>query len=290
MNTEVKFTMPDIDLLMITWNRAAYTARTLECLLETLTPRTRLWIWHNGDHQPTMRVVRSFESHPRVHCVHWSATNVRLREPTNWFWSQATAPYVGKIDDDCLMPRGWLETIIAAHESDPKLGIISAWPFREEDHCPEQAARKLRAVGPELSVMMNPWTGGSGYLVKRACQEAMGPLGADEPFSRWCMRAARAGWINGWIYPFLYMDHMDDPRSAYTQLRSESDFNRNMPLSAVEKNIESLESIRERVTRHAHYLQSCSPDVRSHRGLRRRLTTLRARCARLLGSDTAWTH
>ena len=204
MNTEVKFTMPDIDLLMITWNRASYTERTLTRLLETLTPRTRLWIWHNGKDQPTMRVVRSFESHPSVHRVHWSSTNVRLREPTNWFWENATAPYVGKVDDDCLMPDGWLETIIAAHESDPKLGIISAWPFREEDHRPECAERKLRAVGPELSVMVNPWTGGSGYLVKRACQEALGPLGEDEPFV--CNIAEM----------FFYPQHFIDPGGGIT--------------------------------------------------------------------------
>jgi len=57
----------DIDILMITHNRAQYARITLARLLETCDARMRVWVWHNGDDAATLSVVRGFLNHPSVH-------------------------------------------------------------------------------------------------------------------------------------------------------------------------------------------------------------------------------
>jgi glycosyltransferase involved in cell wall biosynthesis len=195
----------DLDILMVTYNRAAYTRLSLQRLLETCDDSMRVWIWHNGDHAETLDVVRSFASHPRVHRFHHSPENVRLRGPTNWFWKEAKGAYVSKIDDDNLMPDGWAQTLRAAHEAEPKLGVIGCWSFRPEDHRPELAEKKVIDLPGGHRLLKNCWIAGTGHVIKRRClEEGGGALGEGQTFTNWCVHLAARGWIHGWYYPFLY--------------------------------------------------------------------------------------
>jgi len=144
-----------LDVLMLTYNRPMYTERALRRLLDEADAHTRIWVWHNGGDEDTLAVVRSFEDHPRLHTVLRSPVNRKLREPTNWFWQHADAPLLGKVDDDCLVPEGWIESLRAAHECEPKLGVISAWPFRAEDLDASRADRKSIALPNGQRIMRN---------------------------------------------------------------------------------------------------------------------------------------
>src|SRR5690349_14169974 len=152
---------PIVDVLMITYNRPHYTRLALTRLLETCDQSTRVWLWHNGEHAETLDVVRQLSSHPRVHAFHPRKENKKLREPTNWFWQSATGKYLSKIDDDNLMPDGWVQTLRAAHEAEPKLGVIGCWSFRPEDHEPEVAERKVQRLASGHAVMRNCWVAGT---------------------------------------------------------------------------------------------------------------------------------
>lgn len=265
------------DVLMITYNRAQYTQLALSRLLETCTDRTRVWLWHNGDHEETLEVVRTFSKDSRVHRFHHSRENVKLRQPTNWFWEHADGQYLGKVDDDCVAPTSWVETLTQAHADDGALGAIGCWIFQEDDFDPGLSHGKIHRVGGGHQILRNFWIGGSGYILKRQCRQAGGFLRETDSFPGYLIRLALKGWIHGWYYPFLYMDHMDDPRSPNTMMKTEEDFQRQPSLSSLRFGTSSLAELRERARMAAVEVQRASIDPRDYSGWRLKLRRLRTR-------------
>ena len=135
-----------IDILMITYRRPHYTRLALDRLLATCDESMRVWLWHNGDHAETLELVKSYESHPRVHRFHHCPENLRLREPTNWLFRESTGAFVTKVDDDCLMPFGWADTLRAAMDEEPRFGMLGCWRFQEEDFDAEHTRRNLQNI------------------------------------------------------------------------------------------------------------------------------------------------
>src|SRR5262249_24933662 len=125
-----------VDVLMITYNRPEYTRLSLQRLLDSCSEDARVWVWHNGADADTLGVVEALRGHPRFCRFHHSPENRKLREPTNWLWSQATGLYLSKVDDDCLVPDGWIEKLRCAHEDVPEFGVIGCWRFEDEDFVP----------------------------------------------------------------------------------------------------------------------------------------------------------
>ena len=272
----------DCDILMITYNRPRYTELCLSRLLETCDENTRVWIWHNGDHAETLEVVKRLAVHPRVHEFHHSKENKKLREPTNWLWQNAQGNLLGKVDDDCLVPQGWIQTLRQAHADVPKFGAISCWHFPPEDLVPELARKKVRTFGRH-QIMANCWIGGSGYLLKRHCVEQQGMILEGKNFTDYTLSLAVKGWVNGWYWPFLYQDHLDDPRSAHTALKTQADFEQGVPLSARTFGCDSIEAWCDRLRAEARMLQEISPDPWQHSGWRPKVRHMVGRVkARLL--------
>lgn len=273
------------DILMITHNRPEYTALSLPALLDGCDARTRVWVWHNGTDDATRAVVRSVSGHERIGRIHFSDTNEKLWKPTNWFWHETTAPYVGKVDDDCVLPRGWSTTLREAHEAIGSLGVIGCSRLRQEDIVDELVQRKIAAFDNGHAVMRNAWVAGSGYLMKRECIAKHGPLRAGESFSAYCIRLATEGWINGFYYPFLFEDHMDDPRSPGTQYRTDADFQRLRPLTADAYGAGNLGEWLASIRRNARLLQEAPIDARQFHGWRGRLQRVRTRVKRALSTE-----
>jgi glycosyltransferase involved in cell wall biosynthesis len=271
-----------IDVLMITYNRPEYTRLALAHLLDVCDEDMRVWVWHNGTHAPTLDVVQGFRDHPRLHRFHHSAENKKLREPTNWLWSQAQGDLLSKVDDDCLVPPKWAESLRRAHREVGDYGVIGCWRFPDEDFVPELAQRKIRSFPGGHRLMVNPWVEGSGYLMKRACLDAVGTLSEKQSFSDWCIEVAARGWVNGWVYPFLYQEHMDDPRSEHTLLKTDEDLLRYLPLSAQSSGVRTLAEWQDQLRRSARILQQVSTDPRKFRGWRRRIDNVQDRVRKLL--------
>lgn len=261
------------DVLMITHRRPTYTERSLARLLESCDEDARVWVWHNGDDRATLDCVRSFEDHPRFHRLHHSPANERLWTPTNWFWRHATGDYLGKVDDDCVVREDWLRVLRGAHDDNADFGVVGCWHFREEDFDPRLARRKIREFEGGHRLLRNLWVGGSGYLMKRRCVEEHGPLREGENFSAYCIRLADHGWLNGWYFPLVVQDHMDDPRSPHTAIRSDQDLRDRAPLGATAREALTLAAWEDQLRRGARRVQSAPLDPR--------LVTLRYRWHRL---------
>ncbi|MGH3716725.1 MAG: glycosyltransferase family 2 protein [Micromonosporaceae bacterium] len=276
------------DILMITYRRPAYTRLSLARLLQTCDEQSRVWLWHNGSHAETLELVRDYLHHPRVHRFHHSRENVGLRTPTNWLWQNSDAAYLSKVDDDCLVSPGWIQTLRGAHADVPEFGVIGSWRFPEEDFDPERAGRKLHTYPRRHRVLRNLWVQGSGYLLKREVVERTGPLGPRDSFTSWCIKASRLGYVNGWYYPFLPEDHMDDPRSAYTMYRTDADLRAHLPLSARTNGIQTLADWEAQMRRSALIAQTASIDPREYAGWRKARRGVKRRVSRLLTGKAQW--
>ena len=275
------------DVLMITYRSAGYVHLSLPRLLDTLGPDDRVWLWHNGDDEATLEALRPYRDDPRVERFHHSRENVRLREPTNWLWSHSGARFVSKVDDDCMVAPGWLDTFVAAHDANPQFGVVGSWRHPEEDFRPELARAKIQEFAGGHSLMRNLWVQGSGYLLPRALVEAHGLLGPEESFTGYCIRLARAGAVNGFYYPFVPEDHMDDPRSPHTLIHTDADLLDRMPLSAKANGVTTAEQWTAQLVQSALVLQTASLDPRSYSGWRRRWKDLKRRL-RAGGAATPW--
>jgi len=247
-----------IRVLMITYNRPAYTEMALARLCETLPEEARLTVWDNGSKPDMTRMLKGFEGNSRIDRIIYNKTNDKLRGPTNWFWENTKdAEFVSKVDDDGLMPSCWTETLEQAFRDIPSAGILGTWRFPDEDFVPDLAKKKVQSFGSH-QIFRNCWVEGSGYLMRRSVIDKIGILRADESFTTYCVRAAAAGFINGWYFPFLYQEHMDDPRAPHTGVKSDEDFQRLQPLSAKTFKVMTRDEWTNKLKYLAWSLQVCS--------------------------------
>ncbi|GIF64200.1 hypothetical protein Ais01nite_22350 [Asanoa ishikariensis] len=277
-----------IDILMITYDRPEYVRLSLPHLLDSRTDDARVWLWHNGSDEATLAAVEEFRHDPRVHRFHHSPTNAGLREPTNWLWAESTGDYLSKVDDDCLPDKSWLDVLRRAHEDVPEFGVIGTWRFPESDVRQELVDRKLASYAGGHRLMRNHWVQGSGYLLKRAMVERTGPLAEGDSFTSWCLRAARLGFVNGWVYPFLPEDHLDDPRSPRTIYHTDEDFMARRPLSAQKTGVRTVAEWTEQMKRSAYVVQAASLDLREYSGWRQRGRSLSKRVRRAITGRAPW--
>lgn len=280
--------MTRTDILMVTYQSTPYLHLSLPRLLETCSSDDRVWLWHNGDDGATLEALHAYRSHPAVTRFHHSKQNVRLNPPLRWLMRESRATYLSKVDDDCLVSPVWLDTFDAAHVANPQFGVVGSWRHPDEDLVPELADAKTETFADGHALMRNLWVQGSGFLLKRAWVERVGMLREDESFPAYCIRLARAGAVNGWYRPFVLEDHMDDPRSAHTLIRSDADLLKRMPLSARAHGVTSLAEWQAQLQHSARVVQAASLRVQDHAGWRPRLKTRVRRLRRLTGRPRRW--
>jgi glycosyltransferase involved in cell wall biosynthesis len=278
---------PVIDILMITYNRSQYTQMALKRLLDTCDEQMRVWVWHNGNDAETLAVVKGLATHPRIHRFHHSEQNARLRPPTNWMWTEGDGEFVCKVDDDCLMPDNWGQTLREAHAANPQFGAIGCWRFFPEDFVPELANKKIQEFNGH-KILRNCWTEGSGYVMKRKVIEECGVLKEDQSWVQYNVEIAAKGWINGWYYPFLYQEHMDDPLSPNTLLKTDEDLKKYMPLTAEKNGTMTLKAWNDLNRRAARQMQECSYDPSHYLGWRKRWKGIKRRLRALMGAKEHW--
>lgn len=265
-----------LDILMITYNRPLYTEKSLRRLLESAREDTRVWVWHNGMDRETLQVVESFKEHPRFYRLHHSQENKKLNEPTNWLWRESDGEYLGKVDDDCLVSDVWLDVLESAHAANSGLGVAGCWHFLPEDLSNEDVVGKVVQL-EEHRLLRNCWIGGSGYLMKRRAQEQLGFLREGQSWPQYVLELSARGWVNGWYYPFIYQEHMDDPRSPNTLFRSDEDVYRMAGLTARQRGITTVQALLERQQVAVNEIINSSLDPRQYVSWRRHLNQIKVR-------------
>ncbi len=256
-----------VDVLMITHRRPEYVRLALPRLLASADAQTRVWLWHNGEDEETREVVESHLGHSAIHEYNWSLENVGIRVPTNWMFGGARGWLISKVDDDCLVAEDWLSRLRHVHRAAGDVGVVGSWRFYDEDFDPVRAMRKVERVGPEARLMRNHWVQGSGYLAKREIVDRQGGIRDGETFPDWCIRAALSGRRNGWAFPFVSEEHMDDPRSPHTLFTDDERFLALRPLSAKQTGVDSVAKWQAQMRTSARTVQNASLDPRLYEGV-----------------------
>lgn len=233
------------DLLMITWNRKDYVQRTLSNLLAS-SEDFRLYCWDNGSKDGAAELVASFKDE-RIVERHACPVNVMQGYPTQWFMERSKSSIVGKVDDDTLVPDGWIARIGNAVSECPELGMVGCWTFWPEDfeRNKAHAEKKILTIG-QHQILQSASIGGTAFLVrKELVQNYMITNGPGRGFPIDRLQMTRDGLISGWIYPLLWAEHMDDPRSEHCLMLRSDSLGENAALTARNRGHQSTEEYQQ---------------------------------------------
>ena len=213
---------PTVAILYITFNRLNYTLKTLPVLLDSSDKSFNVRIVDNGSTDGTVEYLQKL-NHPRIEKIILNKRNKGLVKPTKQFWKETSADIVGKIDNDILVPNGWIDKLMDAHTKIPHLGAAGFCHFRQEDFNPEIVKCNLRFENG-IYFREQPWIGGN-YLMKLdtviRCNEYRQSRRLFQKrilygFNNYQEKLAEKGYLNGYLCnneKELYLwEHLDDPR------------------------------------------------------------------------------
>jgi len=230
-----------IHLAFITYNRLHYTKKALESILRDKEEDFTLTIWDNASIDGTKEYLQTIKD-PRISEIIYSKKNVGQVEAVNRIWSESNADLLGKLDNDCIVTPGWTRTLSAAHRDIENLGVIACWHFSEDDFDFNKAKHKIQEFNGH-KILRHPWTCGTGLLIKRETYLENGPIPGNATTEYW-IKLAKKGRINGFYYPLVYQEHMDDPKSSHTVMKDEENYQRAKNMSITSRQFDTLEDTR----------------------------------------------
>jgi hypothetical protein len=201
-----------IEILFITCNRLEYTKKAMASLLADPDEQFLVSIWDNVSTDGTREYLESVQD-PRIKQKVFARKNAYLTGAANEVFGKSKADLLAIIPDDFLLPPGWTRPLAAVHEEVPRAGLISAWFLGKEFFDERRASHKIQNFGKHR-VLRHPWTGGGAALFKREAWEESGRFEGVATPECWKRMAAK-GYINGFIVPPIFVEHMDDPWSRY---------------------------------------------------------------------------
>jgi len=205
------------ELLMVTHNRWPMTARTVK-RIEAVTSRPYRWIFvDNHSTDETLLCLQHHRWKQPARLVR-NAGNRGKAAAMNQALRLSAAPYLVFLDNDVLLPEGWLQHVIGLLEALPEIGAAGV------TFCPDR--HPVRRMG-RLAFRPRPFgcLAGATMAFHRALHERIGYC--DEAFGRyglfdteWCFRVRLLGLQLAYVEP--PGEHLDprDPRDAYTRRKA----------------------------------------------------------------------
>ena len=238
--------MQPVDLLLITWNRREYVERTLENLLSS-DDNFRLYCWDNGSKDGAADIISEARDE-RIVERHLCPVNVMQRYPTEWFLEKATNEIIGKVDDDTLVPQGWIEKLAPLVTEYEEVGMVGCWTYWQEDYerNKEFIDREKIVNFGKHSLIHNLTIGGTAFLVRKNL--ALDYFNANAngrgfPIDR--IKMTLDGYYSGWYNPLIWAEHMDDPRSENCLMNKEKPLGASAALTARTRNIKDANAYLE---------------------------------------------
>ena len=196
---------------MVTYNRLAYTKKAIRSVLKQTYKSFRLTIWDNGSSDRTVEYLKGLKDKRIV--LQLSPVNFGLAYATDSVFSRSKAKYVGKVDNDTLVPKDWLETMLKAHKT-YDFGFIGGFHFRDEE---------MHDITPKISEYNGQklWRfkhiGGCSFLIKKKDYDLFGEINGNGimGLTDYQWKWSDAGKINGYVYPLVKVEHMEDGRSQH---------------------------------------------------------------------------
>lgn len=263
-----------VDLIFITYNRLDYTKLALPALLHDPSEEFSLTIWDNASTDDTKDFLLS-QGDPRIVKKVFSKENVGLRGAVNYLFSNSLADLVGIVPNDLLVTPGWTRPLAKAHADVPEFGLLGCWHLGEEFFDESRAKHKIQKFGNHR-VLRHPWTGGAGGLVKLKAVRECGMLESNATPDYW-KRVALKGYVNGFYFPLVYVEHMDAPWSEHYAFSGRLQEGVEMSVTYRNRGIRTLEEAKAWHQTIIRNVLDESWDVKYYVGWRDRLRRVRQR-------------
>jgi len=215
----------NITIVLPTHNRLEYTRKCLQHLLADPTEEFELYIWDNASTDDTPEYLTYGLKDPRIVKVVLSRENLGQTGAMNYAWNKTKSELVGKLDNDCLVTVGWTRKFAQAHRDITRLGAVACWHFFIDDFDLHRAEKKIQRFGNHR-IFRHPWVCGSGFIMKRSTYQRYGPWqpGPGVGTTYYFLKMALGGEINGWYYPFVLQEHLDDPKNPNCVIKDAESF------------------------------------------------------------------
>ncbi len=198
-----------IPVLYTTFNRLEYTKRTLPRLVKA-SPWADIHVWDNGSTDGTQDFLMGQVGNYPYH-LELSPKNIGIANVMNWFFDKTKDhEYVAKVDNDTMVPDGWLPKMIEAAKIG-KVDILQAkhhfiiaryknWNEMEND----QRVEDLNGCG---KIVRYPFVGGSGIVIRRAA--ITDPIKSSGHIFGWSVYQDERPEIKSAFYPGIWIDLLD---------------------------------------------------------------------------------
>jgi hypothetical protein len=215
---------PKCLLLMITYNRLEYTRLALDAVLQLDYPKLEIVVWDNGSTDATPEFLKErLRGAPNVR-LELSPTNLGVVNPMNAVWfGKHDAELLAKVDNDTLIPPDLIRRLADCHVRSNHFGALSGFHFRKEGEAIADPKNIVTVNGAK--VFRQRFVGGCAIMARRDVLERIGPILSrraeeDRPFmdggwTSYQQRLDELGYINGYPWPFVHVDHMEDTRSPH---------------------------------------------------------------------------
>ncbi|OFW53223.1 MAG: hypothetical protein A2163_09755 [Actinobacteria bacterium RBG_13_35_12] len=158
-----------IPILMITYNRLPYTKKAIKALLEN-TKNCKISIFDNNSTDGTQEYLTSIKDERII--LHFNKENEGIIKPKNIFLDKyKNSKYVAFVDNDCIVPKGWLRALKAVMDKFPLLAVQLehyvglGWDFKKNIDWFKHLYH-IDFNGHNL--YLNNFVGGGGTLVRRS--------------------------------------------------------------------------------------------------------------------------
>jgi hypothetical protein len=230
---------------MVTYNRLEYTKVAVDAMLALDYPDLTIVVWDNASCDGTVAWLQErFRGDTRVQLIA-SPVNRGIVHPMNAVWfgqfasggreppvcagmgtgyaPNGSAPFelMAKIDNDTWVPPDLLLRLADCHRRSDRFGVLSGFHFRAEGEALVDDSRvsEIDAV----RVLAQPYVGGCAVMVRRSILDRLGPIPCrgeaqqgplmDSGWTFYQQRLTDEGLINGYPWPPIHVDHMEDTRS-----------------------------------------------------------------------------
>jgi len=211
--------MTKVIFLMLTFNRLKYTKESLDALLYNKYP-FHLVIHDNGSTEAGMiDYLREMkEKEPRIIDIIFSRENLGLSIPTNDFWKNYMYRYLylGKIDNDTLVPEDGVERLVDIMDHCPEVAICHGHHWFDDNFNP----KRLKNINGRL-LLKARWGGGCFYLIRSSIIHKFGYIptcyGKMGGWTEYQIKLRRRGKKIVYAYPLVKVKHLGDIRSCRSE-------------------------------------------------------------------------
>lgn len=206
-------THPKICLHQTVHNRPEYTEISIVSIAErTLYPNFEWTVSNIASDAPTADLLDKLSDRYGFTLVH-HINNIGQWAASQKAWETSDAPLLSKIDNDIIVPVGWLTALELAYRTFHPF-LIGAYHFGI-NHFP-----KLDSLLPNgLGIAYINHIGGTSFLMSRTDWIIQGKIKTDHPifgFTAYQAQAASRGAKIGYAYPPVKIIHMDEGEYPYS--------------------------------------------------------------------------